>query len=219
MPSIEQARNWYPDSDPVHGFDHVLRVLAMAERLALEEGADLEIVRAAVLLHDAGPPDGVISEELSGAGELRSNHHLASAAFAGLVLAEEGWDAQRIAAVQHCIRAHRFRDESEQPQTLEARVVFDADKLDAIGATGVGRAIAYAARAGMPAYAEPSERFLATSELDAGEAHSAYHEYLFKLRKLHERLYTTSGRAIGQERHEFLENFFEQLTAESRGEQ
>ena len=45
MPNIEQARNWYPEADPVHGFDHVLRVLAMAERLALEEGADLEIVQ------------------------------------------------------------------------------------------------------------------------------------------------------------------------------
>ena len=53
MPIIEQARNWYPLSDPVHGFDHVLRVLALAENLALSEGADLEIVRAAVLLHDA----------------------------------------------------------------------------------------------------------------------------------------------------------------------
>jgi uncharacterized protein len=218
MPTLEQVRKWYPDSDPVHGFDHVLRVRATAERLALAEGADLEIVRAAVLLHDAQPPKKEMSDELSGTGALRTNHHLTSAAFAGLVLAEEGWDAQRIAAVQHCIRAHRFRDDSEQPQTLEARVVFDADKLDAIGATGVGRAIAYAARAGMPAYAEPSARFLATGELEAGETHSAYHEHVFKLRKLHERLYTASGRAIGKARHEFLEGFFEQLAAESRGE-
>ena len=53
MPTIDQARHWYPDLDPVHGFDHVLRVYRMAERLALAEGADIEIVHAAALLHDA----------------------------------------------------------------------------------------------------------------------------------------------------------------------
>ena len=56
MPTIEQARAWYPINDPVHGFDHVLRVYRLAERLAAAEGAELEIVRAAVLLHDAAPP-------------------------------------------------------------------------------------------------------------------------------------------------------------------
>jgi uncharacterized protein len=218
LPTIEQAKNWYPADDPVHGFDHVLRVYHMAERLALAEGADLEIVRAAVLLHDAQPTAEVLSEELSGPGELRSNHHLTSAAFAGQVLREEGWADKRIAAVQHCIRAHRFRDDSEQPQTLEAMILFDADKLDAIGAIGAARAVAYAARAGQPAYAEPSEQFLASGTGQPGEAHSAFHEHLFKLRQLKERLYTQSGRALGESRHRYLEDFFEQLAAESRGE-
>ena len=53
MPTIDQARAWYADADPIHDFEHILRVLALAERLANAEGADLEIVRAAVLLHDA----------------------------------------------------------------------------------------------------------------------------------------------------------------------
>ena len=218
MPTIEQAKNWYPADDPVHGFDHVLRVYHMAERLALAEGGDLEIVRAAVLLHDAQPTAEVLSEELSGPGELRSNHHLTSAAFAGQVLGGEGWADERIELVQHCIRAHRFRDDSEQPQTLEAMILFDADKLDAIGAIGAARAVAYAARAGQPAYAEPSEQFLASGTGQPGEAHSAFHEHLFKLRRLKERLYTQSGRALGESRHRYLEDFFEQLAAESRGE-
>jgi HD superfamily phosphodiesterase len=51
MPTLEQARTWYP-YDPVHGFDHVLRVYRLAEELARKEGADIEIVRAAVLFHD-----------------------------------------------------------------------------------------------------------------------------------------------------------------------
>ena len=53
MIDIETARSWYPANDPVHGFDHILRVYRMAERLAIEEGADLDIVHAAALLHDA----------------------------------------------------------------------------------------------------------------------------------------------------------------------
>jgi uncharacterized protein len=223
LPNIEQAKKWYPIDDPVHGFDHVLRVYRMAERLALAEGADLEIVRAAVLLHDAQPPRESMGEmvkggEESGEGALRSNHHLTSAAFAGQVLRGEGWADERIAMVQHCIRAHRFRDDSEQPQTLEAMILFDADKLDAIGAIGAARAVAYAARASQPAYVEPSAQFLASGTGQPGEAHSAYHEHLFKLRRLKERLYTSSGRALGEARHRYLVDFFEQLAAESRGE-
>ena len=127
MPTIETARSWYPENDPVHGFDHVMRVYKMAERLAQAEGADLEIVRAATLLHDAEGP---------GVEESREDHQHKSALFAHLVLQSEGWPEERIHAVAHCIRAHRFRDDREQPQPLEAKVLFDADKLDAIGAIG-----------------------------------------------------------------------------------
>ena len=110
-------------------------------------------------------------------------HHHTSAEFAGQVLQAEHWPDDRIAAVQHCIRAHRFRDVTEPPATIEARVLFDADKLDVLGAIGVARVIAYASLAGKPFYAEPSQHFLQTGEKEAGEPHSAYHEYLFKLSK------------------------------------
>jgi len=225
MVTLESARPWYPASDPVHGFDHVLRVYRLAERLAEAEGADLEIVRAAALLHDAHSdqpsadsnqpwsdrPGGAINNQQSAINNQRLSHHHASADFAALVLHAEGWDKARIAAVQHCIRAHRFRDRQEPPESLEARVLFDADKLDAIGAVGVARAIGYAFQAGQPAYAPPSAHFLATGELSPGEAHSAYHEYLFKLRHIQERLYTPSGRLLAEERHRLMVEFFERL--------
>ncbi len=150
MPTIEQARGWYPAGDPVHGFDHVLRVLRLADYLARLEGADLEIVAAAVLLHDAQVETGIDStcsvnhiQLDSHTPSVRGDHHLISAELAQRVLEEEGWSEERIAEVRHCIQAHRYRDLSTAPQTLEARVVFDADKLDAIGAVGVARAIAY----------------------------------------------------------------------------
>lgn len=206
----ETARQWYPNTDPVHGYDHVLRVYAMAEKLALAEGADLEIVRAAALLHDAV---GAEPESESG----RADHHHASADFAAVVLRQEGWNDERIWAVQHCIRAHRYRS-TESPQTLEARVLFDADKLDVLGAIGAARTIAYAAQAGQPIYAEPSAHFLKTGETEPGEPHSSYHEYLFKLRRVKERLTTASALAIAAERHHFLESFYAQLAAEVQGQ-
>jgi uncharacterized protein len=218
MPTIDSARAWYPDADPVHGFEHILRVLNMAERLARSEGADIEIVRAAVLLHDATPPARSGANSPQEIPDLRHNHHLASAAFAGDVLRAEGWTEQQVAAVQHCIRAHRFRDNREAPQTLEAQVLFDADKLDAIGAIGVARAVAYAARDGQPFYADPSALFLQSGVKVPGEAHSSYHEYLFKLRKLESRLFTATARSIAHERHAYMASFYRQLAEEIAGQ-
>jgi len=213
MPTIEQARQWYSTSDPVHGFDHIQRVLQMAENLASTEAADKEIVRAAALLHDAQADLQQAKDD-----QHRQNHHLNSLDFAAQVLRAEDWDEDRITAVQHCIRAHRFRDASIQPQTIEAQVLFDADKLDAIGAVGVARAIAYAASHGQPFFSTPSEQFLQTGEKEPGEPHTAYHEFVYKLRKLQDRLFTSSARSIAEARHRFMEDYFQRLQDEIRGE-
>jgi uncharacterized protein len=210
MPTIEQARTWYSTADVVHDFEHVERVYHMAERLALIEGADLEIVRAAALLHDA--------EGASPGGADRAEHHFSSAEFAEKILTEEGWPSQRIAAVQHCIRAHRYRDEREPPATPEARVLFDADKLDVLGAIGAARTIAYAVLAGEPIYSTPSERFMRNGDKEVGEPHSAYHEYIFKLQKIKTRLFTQSARRLAEARDAYLKEFFVQMAAEIKGE-
>jgi uncharacterized protein len=210
--SIEAARSWYSKDDPVHGFDHVVRVYRMADCLAQSEGADLEIVRAAALLHDAEGSD------TAGGDEGRVDHHHASAKFARKVLQAEGWPEERIAAVQHCIRAHRFRDNSEQPQTLEAKILFDADKLDVLGAIGIVRTIAFDVVVGQPIYAEPSQRFLQTGEKENGEPHSSYHEYIFKLSKIKDMLYTVKARALAEDRHLFMQEFFDRLINEMRSE-
>ena len=210
--SIEQARAFYPGNDPVHGFDHVMRVYRIAERLAREESANLEIVRTAALLHDSKGANP------RGEGNEREVHHLLSADFAGTVLTEMGWNQERIAAVQHCIRSHRYRAQDEPPRTIEAMCLFDADKLDVLGAIGAARTTAFSAQADLPFYREPSQRFLASGEEEPDEPHSAYHEYLFKLRFVHERLLTKSGRAIAEQRDAFLRLYFEQLQAECRGE-
>ena len=210
IPTIEIAKKLYQDADAVHGFEHVLRVYRIAEHLAEKEQADLEIVHAAVLLHDVqGSSIGEVGQ--------REGHHETSAQFAGDFLKKEGWPQEKIAAVQHCIQTHRFRS-PKTPETIEAQVLFDADKLDAIGAIGAVRAVAYAVLNEQPPYAQPSETFLNTLEKEPGEVHSAYHEFLFKLSKIKDRLYTQTGKALAEARHEFLNEFFEQLKAEVGGE-
>jgi uncharacterized protein len=210
MPTIEEARGWYGETDPVHGFDHVQRVLRIAERLGSELGADMEILRAAVLLHDA---EGAHPDH----GEGRHEHAKSSAGFARRVLTDKDWDSERIDAVVHCIQTHRFRGK-EAPRSLEAEILFDADKLDVNGAFGVARTIGYALQAGQPIFAEPSEKFMRRGETEPGEQHSAYHEYLYKLRRIQELLHSEQARQLGESRNRVLRMFFEQLAVEARGE-
>jgi uncharacterized protein len=213
MPSLQDAKSWYPQTDPVHGFDHILRVYHMAVKLTLTENADLDIVRAAALLHDAQ------SSETEGGDEGRLDHHHASAEFARQVLSSEGWPEYLIEAVLHCIRAHRFRDQSEQPRSIEAKILFDADKLDAIGAIGVARALAYSVMEGLPFYAEPSNSFLQNGYTQPGEPHTAYHEHIYKLSKIKTLLYTPAALAIAERRHRLMMAYFSQLAAEFREEE
>jgi uncharacterized protein len=210
MPTVEEARAWYDPHDPVHGFDHVIRVLQLVERIGEEMGADGEILRAAALLHDAA------GAAPNGEGNRLAHEHQ-SAEFASRVLRAEGWEEVRIQAVQHCIRSHRFRG-NEKPTTIEAKILFDADKLDVVGAFGVARTIGYALQAGEPIFAEPSQHFMTSGICEENEPHSAYHEYLFKLRRVRDRLYTEIGRRIAERRNEVLIEFFEQLAVEARGE-
>lgn len=196
MIRIEDARIYYSD-DPVHGFDHVLRVLALAERIARAEGADLEIVRAAVLLHDIARD---VEDEEAG----QHDHAALAAERARMIL--QGYPPERIEAVCQAIRCHRFRS-GPPPETPEARVLFDADKLDAMGAIGIARAFAYAGQHGQPLSSQPDEA-----------RYSPVDEFRQKLALLRDRMTTATGRALAEERHAFMEAFFERLAAELRGD-
>jgi len=205
MLTLEKARAWYPEYDSVHGFDHIERVYGMCEIIGPKEGANLEILRAAALLHDARGSHP--------ANEVRTSHHIESAEFAEQILKKEGWKPSKIQAVQHCIISHRFREQGT-PETIEAKVLFDADKLDVIGAIGVVRALAYATQVKQPAYAEPSTLFLQTGKKLSSEPHSAFHEYIFKLQNISELLFTHTAKQIAEKRQAFLNDFFEELKKE-----
>lgn len=201
--SEAKVRRLYSSGDAAHDFDHVLRVTKLGVRIAQAEGADEEIVRAAALLHDL---------PVSGSG--RTNHHFAAADFAAGYLRAASMDARRIEKVVHCIQAHRYRDRSVQPQTLEAKCLYDADKLDSIGAIGVARAFAHAGNHGSRLWSQLVAEPPPARAQPVGPEYTPVHEYVYKLRRILETLYTPSAREIGKRRHDFMTRFYEQLDAE-----
>lgn len=206
----EQAQSLYVSGDAAHDFDHVLRVTRMGVRIAAAEGADVEVVRLAALLHDAPVAELALAER-------RKAHHLAAAQYAGELLASRGLEAQRVANVVHSIEAHRFRDRSVTPATLEARCLYDADKLDSIGAIGVGRAFAFGGAHGSRLWSEPWREAPPDSEKPQGTDYTPVHEFVYKLQRLQATLYTATGRSVAAERHRFMCLFFDQLDAEMQG--
>jgi uncharacterized protein len=209
--TVDDARPLYGEADSVHDFDHILRVLTLAERIAVAEGADLAIVRTAVLLHDWGRAEAQASGR---------NHAAVAAERAALYLRSHGAPDQEVAAVYHAILAHRFRA-APAPETVEAKALFDADKLDAIGALGVARAFAYGGAHNQRLWA-PRERVdLARWQRvgDEAETHTPVHEFVVKLSRIRAQLYTEEGRRIADGRHRYMEAFFARMDAEVRGEQ
>jgi uncharacterized protein len=205
MITIEFARTLYPaDADSAHDFDHVLRVVTLADRIAQAEGADREVVQAAALLHDIGLDEG------------RAGHETSAAKRATEILREQGYAERFCDAVAHAIESHRFRS-GPTPQTLEAKVLFDADKLDAIGAIGVARAFAFGAHRGQKLWGEVPPAYVdQPAGADPGQ-HTAVHEFHVKLSKIKDRMFTATGKQIAAERHAFMVRFYEQLDREISG--
>jgi uncharacterized protein len=203
----------YERSGSGHDFEHVLRVLALAQQIAVAEGADPVVVHTAALLHDVGESEG------------RRDHHLRGAAIAREILRDQSPDF--VEAVAHAIEAHRFRADPA-PYTVEAQVVSDADKLDAIGAIGVARAFAHAGSRGMALWRTPwreiADALTGSRPMDAstgpgllGAGYTPVHEFVYKLNRIPERLYTATARAIANERLEFMRSFFDRLDVEMLG--
>jgi uncharacterized protein len=204
---VERARALYADTDTAHDFDHVLRVLTLVRRIGPAEGADMRLLEVATLLHDIARADEV---------ENGGDHAQAGAERARTIVQEWGYAPDEAAAIARIIAAHRFRNDAP-PQTVEEKVLYDADKLDAIGAIGVGRAFAYAGRTGQRLWSPVPPGARATQRVDPA-THSPSIEFVVKLSRLAGALHTETARAIARERHAFMVAFFERLDAEIAGE-
>lgn len=216
--SLAEARNFYLQGDAAHDIEHVLRVTRMAIRIAQAEGADVQIVRLAGLFHDVPVHDEDVDSDGANPGMNRAEHHHLAARFARKWLESRQMGTSAIANVVHCIEAHRFRDTSIQPQTLEAKCLYDADKLDSIGAIGVVRAFAYAGAHSSRLWTEPSTAVPEVADAPTGADYTPVHEYVYKLQRVLPALHTETARRIGVGRHAFMTAFFEQLDAEMQAE-
>jgi uncharacterized protein len=189
-----------------HGWDHTLRVHNLCKHIGKKEKADLEILEIAAFLHDIGR-----SCEDEQKGEVC--HAQMGAKMAGDLLAEMNIEEEKIEKIFHCIESHRFRGD-KIPKTLEAKILFDADKLDSIGAVGIGRAFLFAGEVGAKLHNKDVdiEKTKPYTKED-----TAYREYMVKLRKIKDRMLTKEGRRIARERHEYMAGFFDRMNKETDG--
>ena len=171
-----------------------------------EEGADLEVLAVAAYLHDVGR-----SYEDESKGMIC--HAAKGAEIANSLLASYPLSDEKKRNIVHCIGSHRFRG-ILAPETLEARTLFDADKLDSIGAIGIGRAFLFAGEVGAKLH-NPEADLRNTRPYT--EEDTGYREFKLKLSKIKDRMLTAEGRRIAEGRHAFMEGFFERLQEEYDG--
>ena len=207
------ARSYFDDSvGPTHDWSHVERVERLALELATEratdeggraedDAVDRRVLSLAALLHDVGRP----GEEM---GEV-DDHATWGAREARRILDELGAEEPTIRAVEHAISAHRYSNDVE-PETVEARLLSDADNLDALGAVGIARCFSYGGENGVPIH-DPD----LPVESDPDPAGSTGVNHLrTKMLSLPDRMYTSEGHRRAIERRAFVETFLDRLEAE-----
>jgi uncharacterized protein len=200
------ARAFFRDARGSHDWDHTERVYRLCERIGRKEGADQGVLRLAALLHDIGR-----DQEDRSSGKIC--HSRAGAALAKNILESHGLDPDTIRDIVHCVRTHRFRKRAV-PKTLEAKVLFDADKLDSIGAVGISRAFLFAGEVGARLHDKDLE-IHKTKPYTRED--TAYREYLVKLARVKGRVFTREGKRIAAERHRYMAGFFNRLNKEMDG--
>jgi len=196
---------------PSHDFSHVERVCRLAVRIALGEGADLFIVRMAALLHDIG------RAEESRAGSLDDIHEELSVRKARPVLDGLGVPKDEKEALLYAIATHRHRRGGE-PRTLEAKCLFDADKLDSLGAVGIARSYLWLGERGRSVYYPPEEYAHVNPKNNSAEVDSTQREWHIKLKYLKDKMYTVTGKQIAEERHERMARIIDDIEKEVKGE-
>lgn len=190
--------------DSAHDREHIYRVFYTALDIAESEpSANLEILTAACLLHDIGRPEQFANPELC--------HAEVGSKKAYEFLIGIGWTEERARHVRDCVYTHRFRSENP-PQSIEAKILFDADKIDVSGAVGMARSLMYRSAVGEPLYTlNPDGTISDGSDTDEP---SFFREYHFKLKNIYGKFFTERGREIALSRRRAAEEFYNALLSE-----
>lgn len=188
-----------------HDLAHIERVVEMARVIQRHEGGNLEIIELAALLHD-------ISDHKLNGGKLN-----AGAAVARDLLLNLGYDPAKTEEVALIIDkvSYKGADVPDQMESLEGKIVQDADRLDAIGAIGIGRTFAYGGHKGHSMHIDELQPVRHESfESYAFAKSTTVNHFYEKLLLLKDRLHTTTAKEIGEERHAFMEQFLERFLQE-----
>lgn len=191
--------------DGSHDIAHILRVFKNAMRIHATEGGDGNALAAAVLLHDC------VSVEKN--SPLRAQASRLAAEKASGILTEMGWETADVEAVAHAITTHSF-SANIPPETLEAKILQDADRLDAIGMVGAARCFYIAGRMASGLY-DPVDPLAKERALD--DKSFAIDHFEVKLFKLADGFQTEAGRALAGERHERLKQIRDMFLDEIQG--
>lgn len=191
--------------DSAHDRHHVYRVLNSALDIAkYETSVDAEVLIAACLLHDIGRKKQFANASLC--------HAQTGSEMAYEFLLSRKWDTQKALRVKECILSHRYRG-NNPPQSIEAKILFDADKLDASGALGIARTLIYEGQVSEPLYILDDEGNIM---IDGGgaEISSFFQEYNYKLKKVYDSFYTKRAQEIAMERQKTAVGFYNGLYRE-----
>lgn len=190
--------------DTAHDKEHIYRVLYNALEIAkTENNVNYDVLIAACLLHDIGRKEQFENTALC--------HAVVGSEKAYQFLLTHGFDMCYAEHVKQCIQTHRYR-KNNQPQSLEAKILFDADKLDVSGAIGIARTLLYKGIVSEPLYSVLPNGLISTGEDDVMP--SFFQEYKYKLENLYSKFYTEKATIIAKERQHIAIEFYNSLYQE-----
>jgi len=214
------AERYLKGCDAGHDINHALRVYDSCVKLSQGvKGVDLEVLLTAALLHDIGG----LKELKDGTG--KTCHAQESAKMARKILENFKYPREKIDKVVHCILAHRHRT-GVKPETKEAEILFDADKLDALGSLGVARAYIWIGKNNAEIYSNTPLKSYIRENIVGGKPngrikvkskHNPFFEFELKLKRLPQRLHTRKAKKIARERLSYMILFFDRLKKEVAG--
>ncbi|MFH1565339.1 MAG: HD domain-containing protein [bacterium] len=221
MDNFEQIKKFAEKelSCSAHDMDHVMRVFNLSLHLAKNDNVDLEVLKAAALLHDIAR----VKEDNDPTGE--TDHAVLSAEMAEPILKDLKFSKEKIKHIQDCIISHRYKT-GNKPQTIEAKILFDADKLDSLGAIGIARAFVWVGRNNAKIYSKVDiDEYIRDNlggkidgRIKDNTQHSPQIEFETKIKFIIDKLYTKKAKEVGAERKQFVEDFLNRLEREVKGE-
>lgn len=191
--------------DSAHDSLHIYRVLHQSLNISKSYNeVNRDVLITSCLLHDIGRDAQFQNPQLC--------HAIEGGKMAYAFLRELGWNENLCIHIQNCIITHRFRTDNP-PKTIEAKILFDSDKLDVTGALGIARSLIYKGQVGEPLYTVDQNNNIQEGK-DSDAPESFFKEYHFKLIKLYDRFYTKEANAIAQRRKKLTTYFFDELMEE-----